>query len=93
MSNQRKTTLGACNYSIAVLQNLRQDLMDFDNKNKDILWAIGSITITLTTQILQTCCELFNDPSHLDEEVPVRANLIEIRNRFNEFIDRMIQIE
>ncbi len=46
MINQKRTIIGACEYSIATMQNLKKDLQDVGAINPDLNWAIGGIVAT-----------------------------------------------
>lgn len=92
MNNQRRTIMGACDYALATLQQLRKDLMDVGAKDHDITWAIGGIVSTLTANILQTCHTVFTEAAQ-SGEADVKKDLTEIQFRLNEFIGRMINQE
>lgn len=92
MSSQRRTIMGACDYSIATLQQLRKDLMDIDLENKEVIWAIGGIVTALTSNLLQTCHDVMTESTESGES-DIRTDLIEIQSRVNAFIDRMITHE
>lgn len=84
--------MGACDYSIATLQQLRKDLMDIDLENKEVIWAIGGIVTALTSNLLQTCHDVMTESTESGES-DIRTDLIEIQSRVNAFIDRMITHE
>ena len=91
MSNQRRTIMGACDYSIATLQGIKKTLGDISNTNKEINWAIGGIIITLTSQLLKLCNDRFMS---LDsEEANAKEDIQAIQTQFNEFIDWMLNNE
>lgn len=89
MSNQRRTIMGACEYSIATLQTLKKDLMVVDAKNQEMNWAIGGIVATLTSQLLKTCNEVFTEAAQTGEP-NAKQDLNAIKERFSQFIDQMV---
>jgi len=84
--------MGACEYSIATLQNLKKDLQEVGAVNQDINWAIGGIVITLSSNLLQICNQVFQESIVLGNP-NAKQDLTEIKDRFGEFIDRMINHE
>jgi len=86
---QNRTIMGACDYSIAVLQNLKKTLMDYGNPNQEMTWAIGGIVVTLSSQLLKLCHEIFIDASKSGEP-NAKEDIRAIQKSFNEFIDRMV---
>ncbi len=92
MMKQKHTIIGACDYSIATIQQLKRDLQDISAPNPDLNWAIGGIVATLSSNLLQICDQVFQEAT-LDGEPNAKKDLLEIKNRFGEFIDRMTNIE
>lgn len=90
MSNQRRTIIGACEYAIATMQNLKKDLQNVDAINPELNWAIGGIVATLSSNLLQICNQVFQD-AVLAGEPNAKQDLTEIKARFGEFIDRMVE--
>ena len=89
MSNQKRTIIGACEYSIATLQNLKKDLQDISAINPELNWAIGGIVSTLSSNLLQICNQVFQE-SAADGNPNAKQDLTEIKDRFGLFIDRMV---
>ncbi len=92
MSNQKRTVIGACEYTIATMQNLKRDLQDISAANPELNWAIGGIVATLTSNLLQICNEVFQE-SAADGNPNAKQDLTEIKERFGNFIDRMVNHE
>ncbi len=92
MSSQRRTIMGACEYSIAAMQNLKKDLQDVGASNSELNWAIGGIVATLSSNLLQICDQVFQE-SIADGKPDAKQDMIEIKNRFSDFIDRMVNHE
>ena len=90
--NQKRTIMGACEYSIATMQNLKKDLMDVGALNGELNWAIGGIVATLTSNLLQICDQVFQE-SVADGNPNAKQDLTEIKSRFGDFIDRMVNHE
>jgi len=92
MSSQKRTIIGACEYSIATLQNLKKDLQDVGANNPELNWAIGGIVATLSSNLLQICDQVFQE-SVADGKPDAKQDLTEIKERFSDFIDRMVNHE
>ncbi len=92
MSTQKRTIMGACEYSIATMQNLKKDLQDIGTKNQELNWAIGGIVATLSSNLLQICDQVFQE-SVADGNPNAKQDLTEIKERFTGFIDRMVTHE
>ena len=89
MNNQKRTIMGACDYSLAALQNLKKDLSDVGNPNHEANWAIGSIVISLVSQLIRTCGNVFEEAAQ-SGEANAKQDITEIQHRFNEFVNQMI---
>ncbi len=92
MSNQKRTIIGACEYSIATMQNLKRDLQDVGAANAEVNWAIGGIVSTLTSNLLQICDQVFQE-SVAGGNPNAKQDLTEINTRFSDFISRMVNHE
>lgn len=92
MTSQRRTIIGACEYSIATLQNLKKDLQDISSVNGELNWAIGGIVATLSSNLLQICDQVFQQ-SVSEGNPNAKQDLTEIKDKFSQFIDRMVDHE
>lgn len=92
MKNQHRTTMGACEYSILALQNLKKDLSRIDDPNHEINWAIGGIVITLVSHLIRTCGIVFEEAAQLGAP-NAKQDISEIQHRFNEFVSTMVNHE
>jgi hypothetical protein len=92
MSSQKRTIIGACEYSIATMQNLKRDLQDVGANNPELNWAIGGIVATLSSNLLQICNQVFQE-SVADGKPDAKQDLTEIKERFSQFIDQMVNHE
>ncbi len=92
MSNQRRTIIGACDYTIAAIQNLKRDLQNIDATNPELNWAIGGIVATLSSNLLMICDQVFQE-SGADGKPDAKQDLTEIKERFAQFVDRMVNHE
>lgn len=89
MTSQRRTIMGACEYSIASLQNLKKGLMDTSAPNIELNWAIGGIVATLVSNLIQLCDEVFNEALQTGE-ANAQQDIWEIKERFTHFVERMV---
>lgn len=92
MSSQKRTIIGAIEYSLATMQNLKKDLQDVGANNPELNWAIGGIVSTLTSNLLQICNQVFQE-SAAEGNPNAKQDLTEIKAQFGEFIDRMVNHE
>jgi hypothetical protein len=92
MSSQKRTIIGACEYAIATMQNLKKDLQDVGAAHAEVNWAIGGIVATLSSNLLQICDQVFQE-SVAGGNPNAKQDLIEIKERFSGFIDRMVNHE
>ncbi len=92
MTNQKRTIIGACEYSIATMQNLKKDLQDIGAANSELNWAIGGIVATLSSNLLQICNNVFQ-ASIANGDPNAKQDLTEIKEQFSEFVDRMVNLE
>lgn len=92
MSSQKHTIIGACDYTIATMQNLKRDLQDVSAINPELNWAIGGIVATLTSNLLQICNQVFQE-SAAEGKPNAKQDMREIRDQFSQFIDRMVNHE
>lgn len=86
--NQKRTIMGACDYSIATMQNIKKNLANVDNINAKATWAVGGIVCSLTANLLKICTEVI-ETSLASGEANAMDDLTKIQNEFNQFIDRM----
>jgi hypothetical protein len=92
MSSQRRTIIGAVDYTIAAMQNLKKDLQNIDAINPELNWAIGGIVATLSSNLLMICDQVFQE-SVADGKPDAKQDLTEIKTRFGDFIERMVNHE
>ena len=92
MNNQKRTIMGACDYSLETLQNLKKDLSDVSAKNSAANWAIGGIVIALVSHLIQTCGTVFDEAAQ-SSEPNAKNDISEIQKRFNEFLNNMVNQE
>ncbi len=92
MSSQKRTIIGACEYSIATMQNLKKDLQDAGAANAELNWAIGGIVATLTSNLLQICNQVFQDAA-AGGNPNAKQDLTEIQQQFSVFIEKMVNHE
>ena len=92
MSNQKRTIIGAVEYTIATMQNLKKDLQDISAVNPVLNWAVGGIVATLSSKLLQICNDVFQE-SAAQGEPNAKQDLTEIKERFNQFVDQMVNHE
>jgi hypothetical protein len=90
--NQKRTIMGACDYSIETLKALKRDMTQLGAKNGEFLWAIGGIVCAMTSNLLQICDQVFNQ-SASEGQGDAKEDIRAIQAKFNAFIDRMVDDE
>mgnify|MGYP001589393815 CR=1 FL=1 len=89
MSSQKRTIMGACDYSLSTLNQLKKDLSDIGAKHSETNWAIGGIVITLVSNLIRTCATVFEEAAQSGEP-NAKQDITEIQARFNDFINSML---
>ena len=92
MKKQKQGIMGACEYSILAMQNLKKDMGKIDNQNQEHVWAIGSMVTILVSNLIKTCNEVFEEAAQ-NGFPNAKDDIKEIQDRFNDFVDRMIDGE
>ncbi len=92
MSSQKRTIIGAIEYSLATMQNLKKDLQDIGAVNPELNWAIGGLVATLTSTLLQICNQVFQE-SVAEGNPSAKQDVNEIKERFSAFVDGMVNHE
>ena len=84
--------MGAVDYTIATMQQLKKDLMDLGATDHEITWAIGGVVSTMTATLLQTSNDVFVEALQAHDN-DMRTEILEIQKRFNAFVDKMVTAE
>ena len=92
MKTNRRGIMQACDYSLESLKNIKKSLMDLGNNNQELVWAVGGIIVALTSNLLAISQEVF-EKSPIQDNPSAFNDLQEIKKRFNEFLDNMINHE
>lgn len=90
--NQKRTIIGACEYSIITMQNLKKELQYIGDEHPEVKWAIGGIVVTLVSNLIKVADEVFRE-SAVSGEPNAKQDVTEIKARFSAFVDRMINHE
>lgn len=89
MKNQNRTIMGALDFSLESLKNMKTAMMDVGHPNKELNWAVGGIITTLVSNLIRVTHETILDKSSVGE-ANANEDLKIIQAKFNEFMDRMI---
>ena len=89
MSSQKRTIMGALDYSIASLQNIKDAMMDYGHPQKELNWAMGGLIVTLISHLMRLCHEAFAEASQSESASAVK-DMQAIQAKFNDFMQRMI---
>lgn len=84
-----RSIMSACEYAIDELKGVKKALGGIDQPNQELTWALGSIIVVLVSNLLKTMNEVIKDSSR-SENPSARDDILAIRDRFNEFIETMI---
>lgn len=87
--NDKRAVMSACEYAIASLQNIKKGMIDTSHPKHQIAWAIGSIIVTLSSNLLSISQEVIRDAGNSSEPNAI-DDIKTIQAKFNEFVERMI---
>lgn len=88
-SSQTNTILGATEYCLQSIQNLKRGMLDLGGKNQKVSMAIGGVIITMLANFLKISFDVIEegvknpDPSAIND-------VKEIQAKFNDFLTKMI---
>jgi hypothetical protein len=82
IKNQRRTIMGALDYSLESLKNVKSALVDLGNPNHDVNWAVGSIISALTAHLLHITQNVILESMQTGEGNS-KNNLLQIQKEFN----------
>ncbi len=89
MSTQNRTIIGATDYCIESLKNLKKGMLDLGGKNQKVAMAVGGMIAVMTSNLLKISQEVIEQAAQ--SPMPdAKADLKLIQSRFNEFLTRMI---
>jgi len=89
MKKDRRGIMSACEYSISSLQNIKKGFLDVKNPKHELVWAIGGIIVTLTSNLLMISHDVIENaptkdtPNALDD-------IREIQKQFNDMVEKMV---
>lgn len=87
---KNSNVLNAAEYILQTTSTLKREMMDLGNKNQQISWGIGGLIITLAANLLYTAQEVIQE-SIKNNDANSRDDILEIKTRFNQFIDQMVE--
>ena len=91
-SKQRRTTMGAIDFSLEALNNLKKGLMNYGAPNFDLSWLIARIMSSLISNLILQCNEVISE-SLQENKSDAMENIREIQRRFNQFVDNLLEDE
>ncbi len=89
MTNQSRTIMGATEYCLQSISNLKKGMQDIGSKNQKVSMAIGGVIITMVSNLLIISQEVIEQAA-LSSEPNAKDDLKLIQIKFNEFLDQMI---
>ena len=89
MKNQTRTIMGATEYCLQSLQNLKKGMQDLGSPNQKVAMAIGGLIVTMTSNLIKISQEVIEQAA-LAKEPNAKEDLKLIQSKFNEFLDKMI---
>ena len=89
MNNPKRTIIGALDYSIITMQELKKDLQDIGAPNHDYTWATASVIVILLSNLIKISKQEF-DREVNNALVDSNEMLREIQYEFNQFINGVI---
>jgi hypothetical protein len=88
VTQQRRTIMGQIDYSLQFINSLKKQLMDVSHQNMQMNWAVGGFVMCLLSGLLHEIQTTILSP---DEPKTATENLIDIKQRFNNLIDLMLE--
>lgn len=82
---QRRTIVGAMDYTIASLNDIKKTLFDRELENQNKNWAVGGFIITLQSNLMR----IIQETLHREEKRTAIDDLNTIQERFNALIEQM----
>lgn len=89
MSNQARTIMGAAEYCLHSIQNLKRGMQDHGGKNQKISMAVGGLIVTMVSNLLQISQEVIEQAAQ-NPQPNAKDDIKEIQAKFNDFLSRMI---
>ncbi len=89
MKAQNKTIIGATEYCLHSIQNLKKGMLDIGSPNQKIAMAIGGLIVTMTSSLIKISQEVIEEAAQA-KEPNAKDDLKLIQSRFNEFLNTMI---
>ena len=89
MKNQSGTIIGAAEYCLQSIQNLKKGMMDIGGPNQKVAMAIGGLIVTMTSNLLLISHEVIEQAAQ-SEQPNAKEDLKLIQKRFNDFLTTMI---
>jgi len=89
MSTQNRTIIGAAEYCLHSIQNLKKGMLDIGSPNQKVAMAVGGLIVTMTSNLLHICQDVIEDAAQ-SHQPDAKADLKRIQSRFNEFLTQMI---
>lgn len=90
--NERRSVMGACEYSIESLQKIKKQMMDSSDPDFPTKWAVGGLIMTLVSSLLQISHKVIKEASKSDN-ANAHDDLRRIKGEFGQFMDGMIDHE
>jgi len=89
LTSSFRSITGATEYCLRFIQAIKKEMQDLGGKKQKTAMVIGGVIITMTSHLLSLCQEVI-ERAKTDPTPDLKSDLIEIKTRFNEFLDKMI---
>lgn len=89
MSAHKQGITKALEYLLFNLKTIQKELLNIDSQKKAYAWAIGGLLVTLTANLMKISENVINSSLEKNEN-DAKQDLVNIKEQFNHFIDKMI---
>ena len=89
MKNQNTSIMGATEYCLQSIQNLKKGMTDHGGKNQKVAMAVGGLIMVMISNLLKISQEVIEQAAQ-NPEPNAKNDLKEIQAKFNSFLTDMI---
>lgn len=89
MKNQSGTIIGAAEYCLQSINNLKRGMQDIGSPNQKVAMAIGGLIVTMTSNLLKISQDVIEQAAQ-SSQPNAKDDLKLIQSRFNDFLTTMI---
>lgn len=88
--NHKRTIIGAFDYSLETLKNMKATLMDVGAHNAAINWGVGAMIISMVSNLLMISQQVIDDSKN-ESGNNAKTVIANIQAQMNDFFDQLIE--